>query len=117
MKLKIKTNNQFRHLLFFNELTDNEKRKVESDYDYMKQEEIENQMYVKYKGDIFGLDSFIRIPNNPWAPHAEEIFPAGWSGYCELGYGFGYLIKFSDDGESVLIANYYYERDDNEEKT
>ena len=90
--LTIKTNNQFRELLYWHELT--EKEQTEFDYDGA-----EDSTFFRYKGYTYTLCDFMRVER-------EGPFK-GWDGILSDSFFSGVLVKFSDDGDAVKVATYY----------
>jgi len=63
--------------------------------------------YVKYKGERYMLEEFIRLDSN-------SPFPSFWHGACADSFFSGTLIHICDDEEnnynmddSVILAHYY----------
>jgi hypothetical protein len=95
----IVTNNIPRNLIYGYELTDNEK----IDFDYIDNENIDTENFIKYKGAIYHTGDMMAI-------NARELFPLGfneWHAYESQSFFNGVLFKFSDDGETVVCGRYY----------
>ena len=96
MSLKIVTNNQPREIIYGFELPKSKR----TDFDYMKtDEEFNNNQFVKYRGDYYDLNEFMRIENN------SDL--KDWDGYSSDTYFSGILIKFCDDNDYVIMGRYY----------
>lgn len=94
---EIRTNNQARPLLSWYELTDKEK----AEFDYIENPEEETGLdFFRFKGRIYTLSDFMRIDQQSTA------FP-GWHGYKGDGFFSGMLVKLSDDGEAVIVGQYF----------
>ena len=96
MSLQIITNNQPREFIYGFELPKSKRK----DFDYMKtDEEFNNNQFVKYRGDYYDLNEFMRIENN------SDL--KDWDGYSSDTYFSGILIKFCDDNDYVIMGRYY----------
>lgn len=94
--MEIKTNNQWREFIYWNNLTEKE----QLEFDYMDTEEQENATFLRYRNWVYSLDCFMRI-------NKDSPFPK-WDGYYSDSFFSGVLIKLSDDDSSMYkIATYY----------
>lgn len=100
--MKIKTNNVPRHLVYVYELTEKEV----ADFDYLSPEELNEREFVRYKGRVYDLGEFMRIDKTV-APHPQREGWEGWHGYSSDSFFSGVLVRFSDDGESVVMGTYF----------
>ena len=94
MELQIRSNKHWRNFLYGYELTSKEKE----DFDWIDQEEIETQSFLKYKGFVYSLDNFMTIDRNAAL--------ADWDGYAGDSYFSGVVIKLSEDGEQYQVGTY-----------
>lgn len=95
----IKTNNQFRPLLYGYELTEKEQK----EYDFLEftdEGEGSCAKFFRYKGWTYLLDDFMRTG-------AHSPFPERWHAYLSDSYFSGILIHLSDCGEAVVCATYF----------
>lgn len=99
--MKVVTNNKFRKLMSYYELSEAQQKKVASDYDYTDYTELS---YFVYRGDVYSLDEFIRT-NSMWSAGMGELFP-GWDGYYSQGFCGGLVVRLSECGEEVIIGRY-----------
>lgn len=90
MSIEIITNNVSRELIYYSELTDDEK--AEKDYC------TEDDSFVRYKGQVYALIDFIRVPD-------DTEFP-GWDGYASDSYFSGVLLKLDED-DGVIMGTYF----------
>ena len=100
--LTIKTNHQFRNLIYGYELTDKER----AEFDYI--DDIDSHNFFRYRGIVYDPDEFMRIPdcaNQRLDPDLEPML--AWDGYQSDSYFSGVLVKYSDDFEQIKVATYY----------
>ena len=64
------------------------------------EEERDQETCFKYKGNTYFLSEIMRIEKS--APDWMQYF----DGYDSHGYGFGILVKLSDDNEAVKVYTY-----------
>ncbi len=93
MTLTIKTNNQWRDLVYRSDVPANS---LASDFDYQNAEEVLDGFF-EYHGHWYHLDQFTR----------SEGILKNWDGYSGDSYSSGVLIKLSSDGERVMCATYF----------
>lgn len=97
--MQIITNNQYRPLLEWYELTDKE----QADFTYDGAEE---GSYFKYKGDIHALADY-PVFGSAWIAPLEPDSPfLGWDAAAHDTYFSGTCIKVSDCGEAVVVGTY-----------
>lgn len=89
------TNGHERELLYFSELTDEERDKFDDDDSLL--ENVHD--YVRYKGEVYCTDEFLVVPN--------VMREHGWDGIITDTFFSGILVKFTDDGEAVIMGRYY----------
>jgi len=94
MGVTVITNNQPRELLFYSELTDKEQEKVERGID-------STDDYVRYKGEVYHLNDFMV------APTLIQSEKHKWDGIITDTFFSGILMRFSPDGEHVVMGRYY----------
>ncbi|MDD1626888.1 MAG: hypothetical protein LUQ26_05345 [Methylococcaceae bacterium] len=94
--MHIISNNQWRFLLNWFELTDKEQK----EFDWEDVECMEGDTYFRYRGQVYPLSNFMRI---------EEDHPLSclnWHGYEGHSYFNGVLVKLHDCGDSVIVGRY-----------
>lgn len=89
--MQITTNNQARQILHGFELSE----KAKAEFDYYSEDELDNAMFFKYKGQYYDINQFTRCDIE------------GWQGCHNDTYFSGLFIKFTDNQESVIVAQYY----------
>lgn len=100
MSITIKTNNQWRELISFDELSLDEQ--ASHDYD-----EDETGTYFRYKGHAYNLGDFVKF-GTPWSRKPEADDPLSqWDGILNESAFSGVLVKLSDCGDGVKVARYY----------
>jgi hypothetical protein len=95
MTVTIKTNNQWRDLVY---RTDVPRHIRETEFDYHDAEETFDGFFC-YRGHWYHLDQFMTILNNP------DL--AGWDGYASDSYFSGVVIKLSKDCEQIKVGTYF----------
>lgn len=104
MNVTIRTNNHKRQVLNRWELT----AKESAEFDYLAEDE---GQFFRFKGTVYDLGEFSRITtpgsarSHPMECQAPEF--QGWRGYLSESFFSGVLIKYADDFESVIVAQYF----------
>ena len=105
--LTIKTNNHPRQLMsgLTLDLHVGEKKAVEirQQFDYLNDEEFENEDFITYKGYTYAMCDFMR---NNQTPDSEMY---GWDGVHADSYFSGVLLKYVEDSDynEVILATYF----------
>jgi hypothetical protein len=105
--MNIKTNNQYRYYTYFCNLAP----KVQAEFDYLDPENEDHQYrrFVKYKGQWYDLNDFLRCNlrcNKILRREGGDI--GQWDGYSADSYFSGVLCKYDQyDSERVLMASFY----------
>jgi len=97
--IQIKTNNQFRKIVYGYEIFEN--NKIRKEFDYLNDEEFIATDFICYRGHWYSLGDFMRVENE-----ATGDF-AGWDGYLSDTFFSDVLIKLSDDLDSVKMGTFY----------
>jgi hypothetical protein len=93
--MKIITNNQPRPILYYPDLTEEEKAEL----DYIKEDK--GQLFFRYKGEIYDLGEF--SPTNSYFFSNGNPF-GKWDGYLSDSFFSGIVVKFTMDED---IGMYY----------
>lgn len=98
MTTTIKTNNQPRNLLYWNELTVKEQK----DFDYLKvnEEAQANANFIRYHRRVYDVSEFMRIE------HTNKDLFVKWDGYISDSYFSGVLIRYVNDNEQVIVGTF-----------
>lgn len=102
-KPEIITNNVPRHILYAHELTKEEWNSLGLDEDEQGRAEQEGDSFLKYKGNIYPINDFMRTDHH--SPNSS--FGSFWHGYSSDTYFSGTLIHICEDGDSVIMGRYY----------
>lgn len=99
MAVTIRTNNQPRLLLDWDQLTQRE----QSQFDYLDEDERIGRDFVRYRGYAYDIGEFMP---------AKGIGMTGWCGYSSDSFFSGVLFKFDrssgrPDYDRVVMGNYY----------
>lgn len=89
------TNNRPRHVLYWHELTEKERR--EFDYLNAADDDRIGASFARYRGAVYDLGEFQRAP--------DDLAP--WHGYAQDTYFSATLYRIVDDGESVIMGRVY----------
>ena len=92
----IKTDHKWKTLLYGYELTEKERR----EFDYLTADEIACGSFIRYKGLVYDVGDFMRVPNG------MEGF-RGWHGYSSDSFFSGIVVKISNDNDQYMIGTYY----------
>ena len=99
--LKVFGNNHAVPIIYGFELSDKEKK----DFDYLDEEELENQMFFRYKGQVYDFGEFMRVEGNN-CPF--EGCPIKFHGYHADSFFSGILVSYIEhDDENIRVYTYY----------
>lgn len=105
-ELTIKTNNQPRQpmsgLTIELFVGDKQAAKIRQQFDYLTDEEFENESFISYKGYVYAMSDFMRIEKDS----TGDLAQLGWHGYSSDSFFSGVLIKLCDDGD-VIMGRFY----------
>lgn len=87
--MQIITNNHYRNLLYWEELTGKEKK----DFTY---DGVEESSFVRYRGRVYDLGEAMRCSTN------SEL--KDWDGYWSDTFFSSVLVKYSEDYETVKLG-------------
>lgn len=100
MSVTIKTNNHWREIISFAELSPDEQASHEYDEDG-------TGAYFRYKGHAYNLDEFVKL-GTPWSHKPDADDPLSqWDGMRSETAFSGVLVKLSNCGDCVKVASYY----------
>jgi hypothetical protein len=88
--MKITTNNQPRELFSFLDLSEAE----QNDFDYIHADDQASPLFFVAYGMTHCLLDF------------ELAQTKGWDGVSHMTYSSGFLIRLTDDGETVVVGSY-----------
>jgi hypothetical protein len=99
MNITVRTNNVPRDIIDAYQLTPQERK----EFDYLNWDAIEqgndSASFFRYKGQIYHLGEFMRLDSN------TEL--KGWDGYFNDTYFSGVLVKYVNEGEQIVVAQYF----------
>jgi len=96
--MKITTNNNYRPIIFWNELTESEQSEFAHLY-----EDVEESSFFRFKGEVYDLSDFLRV-NDSLNGKGETHELYGWDGYKNETFFSSILVKFSDDNEFLKVG-------------
>lgn len=95
MLLKVSTNHQYRDLITWGSLTDEEKK----EFDYLKDEQEQYAaQFFRYRGSVYCLDGFVTTQNTDLKDK--------WDGIAHETFFSGVLVRISRTGEHVKVGSY-----------
>lgn len=94
MGINIITNNQPRELLCHCDLSATEL----ADFAYIDDLDESGAHFFRYRGQVYSLDSFMRTCG-------DEL--RDWDGVYGMSYFSGVLVKYTQCGDSVIVARYW----------
>ena len=100
MTIKIKSNYNERQFIYGYELTEKELE----EFDYIDSEELPFHNFIRYKGQVYDPNEFMRIDSD------RECLPEGfeqWDGYQSDTFFSGLLIRYCEDTDYYQIASYF----------
>jgi len=92
--MKIKTNNHFRPVIYWQDLEASEQSELSGSYDT-----IEESSFFRYRGHVYNLGEFLSARGNG----AHELVN-DWDGYHNDSFFSAVLVKYSDDGDAVKVG-------------
>lgn len=73
--------------------------KLREQFDYLNEEQFDNNEFFQYKGHWYDVAEFMRIENN-------SAFGKQWDGYSSDSYFSGIVLKYCYDG-TVIVGTYF----------
>ena len=105
MALEIITNNAPREIIYYDDLTENEKK----DFDWIDNDNGEESDYsfFRYKGNVYCLADFMRINknNNQYIENDDGL--KEWDGYHSDSFFSGMLVKYVYSNDMVIVGRYF----------
>tara|TARA_R110002020_G_scaffold453505_1_gene668408 strand:- start:414 stop:704 length:291 start_codon:yes stop_codon:yes gene_type:complete len=92
--MKIITNNHYRFILYWHDLTDAEQKERADDYD-----DVQESTFFRYRGLIYDLGEFLSARGN-----GAHYLVNAWDGYHNDSYFSAVLVKYGDCGDAVKIG-------------
>ncbi|MGQ4893356.1 MAG: hypothetical protein ACP6IQ_01885 [Candidatus Njordarchaeia archaeon] len=96
--MRIVTNNQYRPILGFHDLTEKEKEEMIEHFCNDEEYAIDSS-YFRYRKTIYPLSEFVRVEDNNLKKE--------WDGVLSINAFKGVLIKVSNAMEAVKVATLY----------
>ena len=69
-------------------------------FDYLTEEQFDQQSFVNYKGYWYDLGEFMRIDDN-------EGELGKWQGYRSDSYFSGIVVRYVEDNEQIVMGTYF----------
>ena len=105
---EIITNNHTRDLLYWEQLTDAERK----EFDWIDASQQQDDQFFRYKGWVYSTADFMSLHNKFCTSQAcRDAFP-GWDGYSNNTFFSGILVKypideFGDCQEGIIVGTFY----------
>lgn len=104
MPVEIVTNNHWRPVIPWYELTLDQR----SEFDYLHWQDMENGLdyaeFVAFKGQLYYVNDFVEAGiGNSQRPEWLK----GWDNYMSDSFFSGLVIRYNGDGTEVVIGTYY----------
>tara|TARA_R100000951_G_scaffold115686_1_gene124597 strand:- start:948 stop:1250 length:303 start_codon:yes stop_codon:yes gene_type:complete len=96
--MKITTNNQFRPILHWSDLTETEQKEYKDAYD-----DVQESSFFRYSDWTYDLNDFLRV-NDSLHGKGQQHDLYGWDGYKNDSFFSSVVIKLSDCGDSVCVG-------------
>lgn len=87
--MEVTTNNHWRQILYWHDLTQKEQKELQDSYDSVKESN-----FFRYKGQIYDLSDFVRINMPGWDASKPDSFFSGIS------------VKVSECGDAIKVGQY-----------
>ncbi len=103
--MEIITNNRPRALVSGYELTPAEA----AEFDYMTPEDLAGASFVRYKGSLYDVSEFMRVPAGAFGlSNINNGTPVkGWDGYASETFFSGVLIRLDPAGDYAVMGRYF----------
>ncbi len=96
--MNIKTNNHYRPILYWHELTQKEQDEYKDAYD-----DVEESSFFRYRNWLYDLNDFLRV-NDSLHGRGQQHEMHGWDGYKNESFFSSVLVAFSNDNEAVKVG-------------
>ena len=96
--MKIITNNHFKEILSFFDLTNKEQNELKDNYDT-----IEESSFFRYRGQVYDLNEFMRV-NDALNGQGQDHELYDWDGYHNVHLFKSVLVKYSSCNDSVKVG-------------
>lgn len=98
MATTIKTNNVPRDYSYGMEFSGKERQEMLEQFDYLSEEEFNQQSFIKYKGYWYDLGEFMRVDSQ------SEL--CKWQGYRSDSISTGIVVRYVEDNERIVMGTY-----------
>ena len=88
------------------ELSTEERTTLRQEYDWMSEDNFDNTHFFKYRGDTYSTQDFLTTKKSFWNPDPPG-WQDGWDGYLNDTFFSAVLVKYIDDDERVIVAEYF----------
>jgi hypothetical protein len=85
------------------EFIGSDRRKLREQFDYLNEEEFDQQQFFNYKNYWYCFDQIMRLPDGSDFNTAKF----SWDGFSSDSYFSGILVKMCDDNNQVIVGRYY----------
>jgi len=100
MALTIKTNNVPREYIYGSCFQGKERAEMLNQFDYLTEEEFNQQSFVNYRGYWYDLGEFMVVGDS-------ELGKLKWQGYSSDTYFSGVVVRYVEDNERIVMGTYF----------
>ena len=97
--LTVRTNNVPRDYLFGCYIQGKERQEMLEQFNYLTEEEFDQQSFVNYKDYWYDLGEFMRVDSQ------SEL--CKWQGYRSDSYFSGIVVRYVEDNERIVMGTYF----------
>lgn len=97
--MKIITNNHFRPVLYWHDLTTKEQNELKDSYDT-----VEESSFFRFKNYVYDLGDFLRVNGHCMNGQRTNDELDAWDGYKNESFFSSVLVKYDDSCESVKVG-------------
>ena len=95
------TNNHVRLFKYYHELSDEQHKTIESDYDWLDDPTCEN--WLVYRDRLYCISDFLSVHNTVYNPIVQD-WQEGWDGYISDSFFSAIVIRLYDDPDVYSIG-------------
>lgn len=96
--MKIITNNHYRPVLYWHDLTTKEQEELKDSYDT-----VQESSFFRFKNYVYDLCEFLRV-NDSLNGQGTDHDLYGWDGYKNESFFSSVLVKYDDSCEAVKVG-------------
>ena len=98
--MKTLTNNVPRNYIYGIEFDGKERQEMLNQFDYLTEEDFNQQSFVNYKGRWYDLGEFMLVGDS-------ELGKLKWQGYSSDTYFSGVVVRYVEDNDRIVMGTYF----------